>query len=155
VRPLKIISGGQTGVDRAAWDVAIELGLDWGGWVPKGRKAEDGRIPDRYDRCVEHESAGWLPRTYANIDDARLTLIVAPSAPFEGGTARTYRYARRHCKPVECSIAPRPSHVDWLRALIDRFARRGPLTLNVAGPRASKWPDADRVTKALLREALR
>ena len=52
-RGIEIWSGGQTGVDRAALDLAIELGLRWGGWMPLGRLAEDGTIPDRYDRLPE------------------------------------------------------------------------------------------------------
>lgn len=73
----KIISGGQTGVDIAAIDTAIELGLDWGGWVPRGRPQELGKtIPGSYDRFTEHDSRDWLARTRANVNDATATLVL-------------------------------------------------------------------------------
>ncbi len=70
-----IVSGGQTGVDRAAWDVAIELGLPIGGWVPKGRRAEDGVIPERYTGLREAESADPAVRTALNVRDSDATRI--------------------------------------------------------------------------------
>ena len=71
---LKIISGGQAGADRAALDLAIESGLEHGGWCPRGRKAEDGPIPARY-RLAETESANYRARTVRNVvSDATLIL---------------------------------------------------------------------------------
>ncbi len=89
MRPLKIISGGQTGVDRAALDVAIELGIPHGGWCPKGRRAEDGRIPDRY-HLTETPSSGYWPRTVLNVRDCTATLVVVDSRfPSSPGTSKT------------------------------------------------------------------
>jgi hypothetical protein len=73
--PSKIISGGQTGVDRAALDAAIELGIPHGGHCPRGRRAEDGRIPDRY-QLTETDSAQYRVRTERNVLDADATLIL-------------------------------------------------------------------------------
>ncbi len=83
----KIISGGQTGVDRAALDVAIELELPCGGWCPRGRLAEDGTVPDRYP-LQETRSAEYAERTERNVIDSDGTLIIA-TRPLTGGTALT------------------------------------------------------------------
>jgi hypothetical protein len=70
----KIISGGQTGADRAALDAAIEYGVPHGGWIPKGRRTEDGRLPDRYI-LQETSNIGYPQRTKLNILDSDGTLI--------------------------------------------------------------------------------
>jgi hypothetical protein len=75
---LKVISGGQTGVDRAALDAAIELGLDHGGWCPRGRPAEDGVIPARY-RLTETRESTYPTRTRYNVLDSDGTLIIRPA----------------------------------------------------------------------------
>jgi hypothetical protein len=93
----KIISGGQTGVDRAALDVALELGLPCGGWCPKGRRAEDGKIPGRYP-LEETSSAEYPVRTQLNVEDSDGTLILSWGSP-TGGTALTIKLARRLKKP--------------------------------------------------------
>jgi Circularly permutated YpsA SLOG family len=72
----KIISGGQTGADRAGLDFAIEAGLEHGGYIPRGRKAEDGRIDDRYN-LIELSTSSYPARTRRNIDGTRLTLELA------------------------------------------------------------------------------
>src|SRR5437660_8666127 len=94
----KLISGGQTGVDRAALDVALELGLPCGGWCPRGRKAEDGVIPDRYP-LAETPSPSYRQRTRWNVRDSDGTLILVRGRP-TGGTALTLASARRLGKPV-------------------------------------------------------
>ncbi|MFO1447920.1 MAG: putative molybdenum carrier protein [Opitutaceae bacterium] len=71
---LRIVSGGQAGADRAALDVALEVGLDCGGWCPQGRIAEDGTIPDRYP-LHETASAEYPPRARANVEMADATII--------------------------------------------------------------------------------
>ena len=103
---MKLISGGQTGADRAALDVALELGLDHGGWVPKGRAAEDGPLPDRY-RVRETPSEDRAERTERNVADVEATLLVGGqgrSAPGshghgcslnEAAARRTGRASRR------------------------------------------------------------
>ncbi len=131
-RPRKIISGGQTGVDRAALDVAIDLGIEHGGWCPAGRLAEDGTIPLRY-QLTEHESPAYADRTRQNVIDSDGTLVLY-SRRLQGGTSLTTRYAREANKPlflVRLDKPPLPSLIhQWLD---ENFI----LTLNVAGPRAS------------------
>lgn len=74
-RRLRVISGGQTGVDRAALDVALELGLPCGGWCPAGRRAEDGPIPARYP-LTETAGADYVERTRRNVVEADATLVL-------------------------------------------------------------------------------
>ena len=131
----KIVSGGQTGVDRAAFDVALALGLPIGGWCPQGRRAEDGRIPDRYP-LVETPERNYQTRTRRNIEDADGTLILNVGK-LDGGTALTARHARQVGKPclivaLEEGIEP-ATFRDWLTANHIQ-------ALNVAGPRESKRP---------------
>lgn len=81
-KDLKIVSGGQTGVDRGALQAAMSLGLDWGGWAPKGWRAEDGKIPALYrEKMKEHPSANYLGRTRRNVLEADATLILQTGFP--------------------------------------------------------------------------
>ncbi len=129
----KIISGGQTGVDRAALDVALEFGIPCGGWCPKGRRAEDGMVPDRY-WLRETKAFGYNTRTRLNARDSDGTLVLN-RGPLEGGTLYTVRVAREMDKP--CLVVDlaaengleEASH--WLR-------HHNIQVLNVAGPRESK-----------------
>ena len=91
---VKIISGGQTGVDRAALDVAVELEIPHGGWCPKGRLAEDGRIPDSY-KLRETTSREYAVRTEQNVLDSDGTLILYRES-ISGGTELTLRLAEKH-----------------------------------------------------------
>src|SRR5687768_672118 len=88
---MKLISGGQTGADRAALDVALELGIDHGGWVPKGRSAEDGPLPGRY-RVRETPSEDRAERTKRNVADSDATLLIS-HGPLTGGSELTRRSA--------------------------------------------------------------
>jgi hypothetical protein len=130
-----IVSGGQTGVDRAALDVAIAHAIPHGGWCPRGRRAEDGPIPSRY-LLREHASADYAARTEQNVLDSDATLVLAVGMPRDG-TALTVRLATRHerpCLTVDLDHPPTAASVlEWLR----RHAVR---TLNVAGPRESTHP---------------
>ena len=149
-----IVSGGQTGVDRAAWDVAIELGLTIGGWVPKGRLAEDGAIPERYTGLREAESADPAVRTVLNVRDADATLIFS-HGPLTGGSRLTFETAVRLERPVlhvDLSSTPDVEAVAAVRAWL--LAVR-PDRLNVAGPRASGDASAGEHAGAVLRQALR
>jgi hypothetical protein len=145
----RLLSGGQTGVDRAALDVALALGLPCGGWCPRGRRAEDGRIPPRYP-VAETESAAYPVRTRSNVRDADATLVLTRGAP-RGGTALTVDIAAQLGKPclvVDLLAPPGPAEVRaWL-------AGHGVETLNVAGPRESENPgiheDAVRFMRAIL-----
>ena len=94
---VKIVSGGQTGVDQAALDAAIHCDIPHGGWCPKGRKSEFGRIPDQYD-LKETSSANYLVRTEANVVDSDATLIITPKR-LTGGSLRTLEFCMKHGKP--------------------------------------------------------
>jgi len=93
----KIISGAQTGADRAALDVAIINGLPHGGWVPKDRKAEDGEVPEKY-QVIELSSNDYRQRTEMNVKDTDGTLIIT-HGKLTGGSALTQKYAQKHDKP--------------------------------------------------------
>ena len=84
---LRVISGGQTGVDRAALDAAFELALECGGWVPAGRRAEDGPVDARYP-LRETAAGDYETRTRLNVRDSDATLILTRGRP-SGGTALT------------------------------------------------------------------
>ncbi|MFA5140731.1 MAG: putative molybdenum carrier protein [Elusimicrobiota bacterium] len=147
---MRVISGGQTGVDRAALDAAQELGLACGGTVPKGRLAEDGRIPDRYPMS-ESGSEEYPVRTERNVLDSDATLILTLGEP-AGGTRLTLELAKRHKKPV-CVV-----DLGWKKPAAqarDFVSRVKPETLNVAGPRESSFPGIGEKAKRLILEVLR
>lgn len=131
----KIVSGGQTGVDRAALDVALERGLPCGGWCPQGRKAEDGPLAPRYP-LKETPSAEYFQRTEWNVRDSDATLVLTRGAPTEG-TAFTIEFARKSEKPclvLDLLEAPSESAVrTWVK-------EHGVRVMNVAGSRESKCP---------------
>jgi predicted Rossmann fold nucleotide-binding protein DprA/Smf involved in DNA uptake len=135
VRVEKIVSGGQTGVDRAALDVALAMGIACGGWCPRNRRAEDGRIPDRYP-LSETPSANYSQRTRRNVRDSDGTLILLNGPP-RGGSLLTQRTAAARGKPcllvdVNTTIAAAEIR-SWL-------GEHGVRVLNVAGPRESQSP---------------
>jgi hypothetical protein len=101
----KIISGGQTGADRAALDVAIKFNIPHGGWIPKGRKAEDGRLPDKY-QLQEMSTASYPQRTEKNVLESDGTLIFSRGEP-TGGTRYTRMTSLKHRKHL--------LHIDLLR----------------------------------------
>lgn len=146
---MKIISGGQTGVDRAALDAAMELGLAHGGSCPLGRRAEDGTIPDRY-RLNETESADYAARTERNVLDSDATLILCRGAA-KGGTSLTISLAERHGKPILVADPDDPAATErtaqWLR-------QHNFHVLNVAGPRESQYPGIGNAAKRLLCDVL-
>jgi hypothetical protein len=135
---LKIVSGGQTGVDRGALDAALACGVECGGWCPPGRLAEDGTIPARYP-VRELPSGGYAQRTRRNVVDSDATLIVF-SGDIEGGTRLTLSCCQAARKPLCLIDAQRLSVTNAVEALRDFLAERDVAVLNVAGPRASKWP---------------
>jgi len=149
----RIVSGGQTGADRAALDVATTLGLEAGGWVPKGRRAEDGRIPARYAGLVETDTDAYEHRTALNVRDSDATLIFSFGEP-RGGTGLTLTLARSSGKPhlvvdlATTAAAQAAERVrDWLVATSVRV-------LNVAGSRASSEPRIAPAVAAVLTAAL-
>jgi len=134
----KIISGGQTGADRAALDAAIKMGITHGGWVPKGRLAEDGPLPWHYE-LQETEDADYAERTARNIQEADGTLIVSQGA-LSGGSALTRQLAIRQKRPwLHIDLN---AHTAFQAAVtVSRWLAEERIeVLNVAGPRASKDP---------------
>ena len=131
----KIISGGQTGVDRAALDSAIALQIPHGGWCTAGRRAEDGKIPDRY-MLVELDSSEYGDRTRKNVEDSDGTLILNREM-LEGGTALTLVFARNLDKPVIVVNLDNPSQQQQIKnwVITNKIQH-----CNVAGPRESKRP---------------
>lgn len=145
----KIISGGQTGVDRAALDAARELGLQSGGWCPRGRRAEDGAIPADYP-LRESLARGYADRTLRNVSMADATLILC-RGPLSGGTHLTASLARRLGKPalvVDLERGPDAGRVlAWAR-------EHRVEVLNVAGPRESRCPGIQRQATGFLLQVL-
>lgn len=130
-----IISGGQTGVDRAALDAAIENRIEHGGWCPRGRTAEDGIIDDRY-RLRETDSADYAVRTRRNVRESDGTLILHTNR-LEGGTALTAQVATTLHKPV--LVIDLEQTIQNMQ--IENWINDNDINvLNVAGPRESKQP---------------
>ena len=142
----KVVSGGQTGVDRAALDVALELRIPCGGWCPLGRRAEDGVIPEQYP-LHEAPTANYADRTALNVRDSDGTLILA-RIPLRGGTALTKTFANRYGRP--CLVVD-PHAITALRLVSEWLAENGVRILNVAGPRESPRRDVGRTAAKFLR----
>lgn len=165
--PVKVVSGGQTGVDRAALDAAADLNIPYGGWLPKGRLTEDGPLPPEYVGMQEMPTKDYLKRTEKNVVDSELTIVICRGEP-EGGTKRTIEFAKKHNRPyVVCDL----TSVDSFRHACE-FARETeaalwnedregdedrdeqPIVINFAGPRGSKDPaiyeDAKKVILRIL-----
>ena len=144
-----ILSGGQTGVDRAALDVGLELGMSCRGWCPKGRRAADGPIDARYP-LTETSTAAYEERTERNVlaSDGTLVLRGEQSSP---GTEFTIELAARHAKP--CLVVELFNRPD--AAMVRRWAEEHRVrVVNVAGPRASQSPGVYERAKAFLCELL-
>jgi hypothetical protein len=147
----KVVSGGQTGVDRAALDVAIYLDIPHGGWCPRGRRAEDGRIPDGY-QLRETSSRDYATRTEQNVIDSDGTLILYANK-LSGGSGLTLRLAQLHRRPVYC--VDLSAHDDFpdqreVENVADWLKHNGVRVLNVAGPRASTYENLGRFSEQFL-----
>ena len=151
-RVMRIVSGGQTGADRAALDVAIDLGIDYGGWCPAGGWAEDFPEPPgllaAYPKLSATAEADPEVRTRLNVMDSDVTLIVWDSRTHSPGTERTIEAAQELGRPFLVTSGD----AEETRAWLDGFST--PIVLNVAGPRESGSPGSYARTATLLRDLL-
>jgi len=148
----KLVSGGQTGVDRAALDVAIELGIPHGGWVPAGRLAEDGIVAECYN-VLETPSSDSAQRTEWNVRDSDATLIIS-NGRLIGGSQFTLEMAKKyekHYLHIDLSVVTETEAtnqiIDWLNSLDCKV-------LNVAGPRNSEDSEIYQNAKIILSNSL-
>lgn len=149
----RIISGGQTGADRAALDAAREVGCPHGGWLPEGRKAEDGPLPSCYE-LRELRSRSYKKRTEQNVIDSDGTLICS-HGELSGGSLLTQNFAHKHDRPC--------LHLDFTLlspgealVIVTAWIRQNRIgVLNVAGPRASGDPCIYGAVRVLITELLR
>lgn len=148
-----IISGGQTGVDRAALDAAIELGIPCGGWCPAGRRSEAGPIPQRYP-LLETSSSVYPQRTRMNVRDSDATLIICQGPP-SGGTLLTLEFANRKNRPclaIDLSSGSNDENKDSVKRWLKKIK---PCVLNIAGPRENEASGIYLIAFAFLRDVLR
>ena len=146
---LIIVSGGQTGADRAGLDFAIYNNIPHRGWCPKGRKSEDGVIPATY-QLQETPSADYLQRTEWNARDSDGTIIFTIAKNLSGGSKRTAEFASKHGKPL-LHLYRGMSYQMPLELM--NFVRQNELkVINVAGTRGSKEPEVYRFALELLKE---
>jgi hypothetical protein len=151
--PKKIISGGQTGVDRAALDVCMERNFPCSGWCPKGRLAEDGVINREYP-LTETNEAEYSFRTIKNVIDSDGTIIISPEN-LSGGTQFTYQTAIERQKPV-LAIHPTNQINSSLFSEVKDWLRTNKIEiLNIAGPRESEWPEGYKITHEIVSGILR
>ncbi len=145
----KIISGGQTGVDRAALDFAIDNKIPHGGWVPNGRIAEDGQIPDRY-QMEEHLARTYPPRTKANVRDADATVIFTNGLlNQENGCLLTASACLEYKNPYAVISLVRVDDDEAVLAIETLLREHRPKILNVAGTRGGRNPDVTKVRRIL------
>ena len=153
---VRLISGGQTGADRAGLDAAISCGLPYGGSVPLGRRSEDGKVPDKYEGMKESPYYNYLPRTEANVVDSDATIVFCYGAPVRG-SKRTVTFAAKHRKPYLVINLNQPKDkviqkvVEWLKT-------ECPLaegTLNVAGSREETFPGINKAVIDIMVEVIK
>jgi hypothetical protein len=155
VREITIVSGGQTGADRAALDFALEFGLAHGGWCPRGRRAEDGVLDERYE-LQETPSSRYDQRTRWNVRDSDATVVFSIASHVTGGTALTLAIAEQQGKPCLhlSSEAVSADGRDAAGELLEFVAEHRVERLNVAGPRASQEPLVAAFVRGVLMAAL-
>jgi hypothetical protein len=161
-----IVSGGQTGADRGGLDAALYCAIPHGGWCPRGRKAEDGVIPEKYT-LKETASTDYLDRTRRNVLDSDAT-VVFTLGNATGGSLRTIEFAHAAHKPwhhIDVNLEDRQRSVHqivrWLRGEIaydyDEYTAKPPeaCILNVAGSRESKADGIQDLVTAIMVDVLR
>ncbi len=149
----KVISGGQTGVDRGALDAALSLGFPCGGWCPKNRLAEDGVIGEKYPlkECAE---GGYAERTKKNVEDSDGTLILY-TGQLTGGTRLTFQHAEFLRKPVFLLNVGSSIRLEDKERILAEIDARKILILNIAGPRASEWAEGYLLAKKFTADLIR
>lgn len=155
MKEITIVSGGQTGADRAALDFAVEFGFAHGGWCPRGRRAEDGVIGERYE-LRETPSSRYDQRTRWNVRDSDATVVFSIASHVTGGTALTIAVAQQQGKPHLhlSSESVSEDGTDPARELLDFIEVHRVNCLNVAGPRASQEPLVAAFVRGVLVDAL-
>ena len=154
VKLRKIVSGGQTGADQGALGACLRKKFPHGGWVPKGRRTEKGKVPARYRKMRQHWSRHYPPRTEKNVVDSDGTVIFTFGPP-DGGSRLTIDFAKQHGKPwlaVDLKLpqeAAAAKVVRWIQRRLPDGA-----VLNVAGSRRSKAPGIHRAVKRVVVEVL-
>ena len=143
----KIVSGGQTGVDRAVLDFALASGIVHGGWCPKGRRAEDGKLPEKYN-LQETPRKDYGQRTEWNVRDSDGTLVII-NRELSGGTLYTLETARKMGKPVMIAALADKAEEKQVAGWVENNGIR---VLNVAGPRASSEPEIYSMTLEFLQK---
>ena len=149
----KIISGGQTGADRAALDVAIKLGIPHGGWIARGRLTENGMLNDKY-QLKEMETSSYNKRTEQNVKDSDGTLIIS-HGKLTGGSDYTRDMVLRYKRPWLHINLNKIESTQAMRQIRSWLAEHEIKVLNVAGPRASKDPAIYQSTFDILEIVLR
>lgn len=148
-----LISGGQTGVDQTALEAAFALGIPHGGWCPKGRRCEKGKIPDRF-HLSETTTAQYPARTRMNVRDSDATLIFSDGC-LSKGTSLTHRFARDLGRPSLFIRANSMAIADISGCLGQWLSEIRPLILNVAGPRKSESPGLADLVFQILTQSLK
>jgi hypothetical protein len=148
----KLMSGGQTGVDRAALDAALAAGFPCGGWTPADRMAEDGVIPERYP-VVPLPQGGHRQRTRHNVIDSDGTALIYFNS-LKGGTRLTRNLCALEKKPYVLVDAERLSVAEAVQAVRGFVDDHRIGVLNVAGPRASGWQEGYGFTLAVIGEVI-
>jgi predicted Rossmann fold nucleotide-binding protein DprA/Smf involved in DNA uptake len=149
----KIISGGQTGADRAALDFALENNIETSGFVPKNRLAEDGKISEKYVNLTETETEDYAERTELNVKNSDATLIVS-HGELKGGSLLTLEFAGKYKKPflhIDFSALTIKQAVEKTQKWLDSINCKN---LNIAGSRASEDAEIYNATKRILQICL-
>ena len=171
-KKIRIISGGQTGADQGGYDAAIKMQLEYGGWIPKNRKSENGKIPEKYKNLKEVDSSNYLVRTEKNILASYGTIIFLGDIRPTGGSKRTIDFCLKHNKPYLivklCDIYPSGKGfvgqerqkelehliLDFIKKLYIIYPTDHPV-INIAGSRESKCPGIQKKVEEVIINVVR